>query len=80
MSADNFIAIFKGVDGRYRGYMGFASDRMYADDDEQYLAHLQTGRACFDVATAEEANNAADGEYLEYGHFFHEPASAKENA
>src|SRR3990167_3456388 len=56
MSANNFIKLFKEEDGKYRGYMGFASE----DDFEK-------GNPLFEVDDPAAAEILAGNEYTEYG-------------
>jgi hypothetical protein len=60
MSADNYYAIIKCLDGRYRGWMGFVSD-------STPILALMTLQPDFNCATLEEAIDAAQAEYTEYG-------------
>ena len=54
MSADNYITIRKEADGKFHGYMQFASD-----DEEQYE------RTFFEAGSIEEAIHKAQSEYTE---------------
>lgn len=68
MSADNYIAVYKGQDGKFRGYMKFASDDEVDYDGVPFepAEHL----AQFTVSTVEQAIIAAQGIYTEYGYHF----------
>ncbi len=63
MSADNYLAIFHDPDGKYRAYMGFASDDR---PDEE----LRKGRMTFCAETLEKAIEFAQEEFLEHGYHF----------
>ncbi len=61
MSADNYVVISRGPDGKFRGYMGFASDEV-SDEDL-----IKAGNHIFEADTVMDAVSAVSQEYLEYG-------------
>ena len=66
MSADNFLAIVRGKDGKYRGYHCCASMDYHKISD-----YRRYGTKHFEVDTREEAIEKAQAEeFLEYGYNF----------
>ncbi len=64
MSADNYIVIYYEPDGKYRGYMGFASQ-------DYGPGEMQSKPPLWEASTMHEACEKADGEVvLEYGYHF----------
>lgn len=58
MSADNYISIVQGKDGKFRGYMAFASDDM---------SDVSGGTVEFEADDLENAVRKAQGIRTEYG-------------
>lgn len=65
MSADNYYVIFKEDDGKFRGYMGFAS--MQETDEE---VRKGSRHPMFEARTPNEAAAKAIQEGSEYGFHF----------
>ncbi len=63
MSADNYLRIFLCDDGKYRGYMGCASND--ETDDE-----LRRKKPMFVADSKDQARDMADMDYYEYGYSF----------
>jgi len=66
MSADNEIVIFKGSDGKFRGYNNFLSSEI--EDSE-----VEKGTPSFTADTQAMACTMAQEEWTEYGYRFVEP-------
>ena len=64
MSADNWIAVIKGVDGKFRGY------DLCASVDYRNIEEMQKGQPLFEVATIEKAVVEAQQHSSEYGYQF----------
>lgn len=67
VSADNYLAVWKSPDGKYRGYMRFAS----GDEDTQVVEPVGTARPIFVADTLEKMISCVKHEerkcYYEYG-------------
>lgn len=63
MSADNYLLIHKGKDGKFRGYNRSASCEYWIEPGEDEVTR-------FEVDTTEEAIAMAQKEHSEYGYYF----------
>ena len=66
MSADNVVLIWKRSDGKYAGYMLFASNL----EENQLLEEPEGYEPLFLVDSIEKAIMAAQNESTEYGYSF----------